>query len=144
MSLNCIDRCGVEEAVFIVKHFKLSEEVKNVLYPFLWPFPPKSLSCKKGRENVPSVAQALSFSMFICFYCKVNLSCFIVMKLKPGLEVLIFSRNSCRLSVPWSGGRLFEATCCLFKRKLSMWELKPVKLISSSAIVYLWCNFIQN
>lgn len=98
MSLGWSDECGVEEAVFLVKHFKLSEKVKNGLYSFLWPFPPKSLSGKKGRENVPGVDQALCFCMFVCFSCKINLSCFIVMKLKPGREVLIFGRNSC--SVP--------------------------------------------
>lgn len=80
----------------------------------------RACHAREGGKMRPSVAQALGFSVFVCFYCKVNLSCFIVLKLEPGLEVLLCSRNSCRPSVPWSGGRLFEAMCCLFKRKSSM------------------------
>lgn len=55
-----------------------------------------------------------SLSLLVCFYCKANLSCFIVPKLKPGLEVPVLSGSSCR-AVPRPGGTVFEAACCLFK-----------------------------
>lgn len=56
------------------------------------------------QKKWPKAEKSLLSSMFVCFYCKTDLSCFIVMKFKPGLEVPIFSGNSCGIGVPCSGG----------------------------------------
>lgn len=74
----------------------------------------KSLSCN-DKKKWPKAEKTLLFSMLVCFYCKTDLSCFIVIKFKPGLEVPVFSGNICTVGVPWSGGTFFAATCCLLK-----------------------------
>lgn len=62
-------------------------------------FPLRELVMQQ-QKKWPKAEKTLLFSMLVCFYCKTNLSCFIVMKFKPGLEVPIFSGNSCRVGVP--------------------------------------------
>ena len=75
----------------------------------------RELEMQQQKRSGQRLRELFSFSMLVCFYCKTDLSCFIVMKFKPGLEVPIFSGNSCAVGVPWSGGTFFEATCCLLK-----------------------------
>lgn len=87
--------------------------MKNALYFSLWLFPPKELVTQQ-QEKVANGRDGSSLSLLVCFYCKANLSCFIVPKLKPGLEVPVLSGSSCR-AVPRPGGTVFEAACCLFK-----------------------------
>ena len=60
----------------------------------------RELEMQQQKRSGQRPRELSSFSMLVCFYRKTNLSCFIVMKFKPGLEVPIFSGNSCGVGVP--------------------------------------------
>ena len=60
----------------------------------------RELEMQQQKRSGQRLRELFSFSMLVCFYCKTDLSCFIVMKFKPGLEVPIFSGNSCAVGVP--------------------------------------------
>lgn len=64
-------------------------------FPFGFFFFPKELVVQQ-QEKVANGREGSSLSVLVCFYCKANLSCCIVLKLKPGLEVPVLSGSSCR------------------------------------------------
>lgn len=95
-------------------------EVKNALYFSLWLFFPKELVVHQ-QEKVANGREGSSLSVLVCFYCKANLSCCIVLKLKPGLEVPVLSGSSCR-AVPGQVGLALKQRAVFSKRTVGASE----------------------
>lgn len=68
------------------------------------------------QEKVANGREGASPSVLVCFCCKANLSCCIVLKLKPGLEVPVLSGSSCRAVRPGQVGPALKQHAAFSKR----------------------------